>query len=162
MTLLLTGVLTGILATIVLDTWAGIVKHVLHLPTANWALVGRWFGHMAKGQFVHQRVADSAPVSRELALGWIGHYLIGVVYGIAYLLIVEVCLSSEPSLVSAVAFGLATLVAPWCIMQPAMGAGFFASRTPRPAITRLVNLSMHLVFGLSLYATWALIRAVAA
>jgi hypothetical protein len=124
--------------------------------------VGRWFGHMAKGQFLHRPIAQSAPISNEIALGWIGHYLIGVTYGIAYVAIVNCVLSGVPSLVSAVAFGLATVVAPWCIMQPAMGAGFFASKTPRPAITRLVNLSMHLVFGLLLYAAWLLLRWVGA
>jgi Protein of unknown function (DUF2938) len=34
---------------------------------------------------------------------------------------------------SALAFGLPTLVAPWFIMQPGMGAGVLASRTLRPA-----------------------------
>ena len=34
---------------------------------------------------------------------------------------------------SALAFGLPTLVAPWSIMQPGMGAGVLASRTLRPA-----------------------------
>ena len=55
-------------------------------------------------------------------------------------------------------FGLVTLVAPWLIMQPAMGAGVFATRTPRPTVIRLVNLSMHGVFGVCLYVGWLLIR----
>ena len=102
MTLLLTGVLTGILATLVLDAWAAFVKHVLKLPTANWGLVGRWFGHMGKGRFVHRPIAASAPIANEIAIGWIGHYAIGVAYGIAYLAFVQCLLSREPTLTSGV------------------------------------------------------------
>ena len=58
---------------------------------------------------------------------------------------------------SALAFGLSTLVAPWFIMQPGMGAGVLASKTPRPGLIRLINVSMHTVFGVSLYAAWLLI-----
>jgi hypothetical protein len=152
------GVLIGVIATIGMDIWAAVVKHVLRLPTANWALVGRWFGHMPRGHFVHRPIAAAAPLSNELAIGWIGHYLTGVVYGLTYLWVVQVVLGRAPSLSSALVFGLLTLVAPWLIMQPAMGAGAFAARTPRPAVTRLVNLSMHTAFGISMYGAWLLVR----
>lgn len=154
---MLQGVWIGILATVCLDIWAAIAKHVLGLPTADWAMVGRWIGHMPRGVFLHQPISRAAPIRNELALGWIGHYLIGVLYGLAYLYIVQVALSGEPSLISGLGFGVATLCAPWLIMQPAMGAGVFASRTPRPAVVRLMNLSMHAVFGVSLYLGWLLI-----
>ena len=158
MGLAIQGVLIGVIATIGMDIWAVIVKHVFRLPTADWAMVGRWFGHMPRGVFVHHPVSGAAPIPNELAIGWIGHYVTGVVYGLAYLYIVQVLLSRSPSLVSALAFGLATLVAPWLIMQPAMGAGIFATRTPRPGVMRLVNLSMHTVFGAALYVGWLLVQ----
>ena len=47
--------------------------------------------------------------------------------------------------------GLATVVAPWFVMQPAMGAGIAGSRTPDPRATRLRNLGTHAVYGLGLY-----------
>ena len=151
------GVFIGIVATLGMDIWAAIVKHLLHLPTANWALVGRWFGHMPRGVFVHHPIADSSVIPNELAIGWVTHYLTGIVYGIAYLSVVQVLFSSGPTLTSALVFGLVTLAAPWLIMQPGMGAGIFASRTPRPNMMRLINLSMHVVFGASLYIAWLLI-----
>jgi hypothetical protein len=151
---LLLGIYIGVAATIVVDIWALFVKHVLKLPTANWAMVGRWFGHMPGGVFVHRHVADSAPVAGERIIGWSMHYLIGAGYGVAYLAIMTVLLEVSPTLDSALIFGLATIVAPWLIMQPGMGAGIFASRTPRPAATRLVNLSIHIIFGASLYGAW--------
>lgn len=158
MGLMIEGILIGILATVGIDIWGAIAKHVFRLPTAHWDMVGRWFGHMPRGVFVHRPISAAPPIRHELALGWIGHYLIGIAYGLAYLAIVEVFLAGRPSLVSALVFGLATLFAPWLIMQPAMGAGVFASRVPRPGIVRLMNLSMHALFGASLYLAWLVIR----
>jgi len=38
-------------------------------------------------------------------------------------------------------------------MQPGMGAGLGARRSPRPGFARLQSLAMHAVFGLGLYAS---------
>ena len=157
MGIVIQGLLIGVLATLSMDVWAGIVKYVLRLPTAHWNLVGRWIGHMRRGSFVHESIADAPAVPNELLIGWVTHYFTGIAYGIAYLTIVQGILERSPTLVSALVFGLVTLAAPWLIMQPAMGAGTFASRTPHPRKVRLVNLSMHLVFGVSLYAAWLLL-----
>jgi len=35
--------------------------------------------------------------------------------------------------------------------QPALGLGFFAARTPRPNVTRIINISGHAAFGVGLY-----------
>lgn len=150
------GVLVGIIATIGTDIWALIVKHVFRLPTAHWNLVGRWFGHMPRGRFIHESIAESAAIPHETAIGWTAHYLVGIVYGLLYLGVVRILLSATPTLTSALVFGIVTLVAPWLIMQPALGVGAFASKTPNPAMTRMINLSMHLAFGASLYAGWLL------
>lgn len=151
------GVLIGIVATAVIDTWALFVKHVLRLPTAHWALVGRWFGHLPRGRFIHRPIADSAAIPNELAIGWIAHYVTGAIYGVAYLAIVQGVLSRSPSMGSALGFGLVTLLAPWLILQPGLGVGVFASRAPRPGVTRLINVSVHAIFGVSLYLAWRLL-----
>jgi len=148
----------GIIATLAIDIWAFIAKRYLRLPTASWDQVGRWVGHIFRGRLRHEAISKSPPIGNELSIGWAVHYLTGIAYGMAYLFIVQVLLHREPSLLSALAFGLATLVAPWLVMQPAMGAGVFARRTPHPRRTRLVNLSMHAMFGVALYAGWILIR----
>jgi hypothetical protein len=44
-----------------------------------------------------------------------------------------------------------TVAAPFFILQPALGLGIAASRTPSPARARLRSLISHLVFGFGLY-----------
>jgi len=156
--LVIQGVLIGVIATIGIDVWAAIARHVLRLPTADWALVGRWFGHIPKGIFFHRSIASSPPIPNEMAIGWIAHYCTGIAYGVGYLAVVQLLFGANPSLLSALIFGLVTLGAPWLIMQPGMGAGPFASKTPRPGLIRLVNLSMHGIFGALLYIGWCLVR----
>ena len=56
-----------------------------------------------------------------------------------------------PTIGPAIVVGLGTIVAPWFVMQPAMGAGLAGSRTPDPRTTRLRNLAMHGVYGIGLY-----------
>jgi hypothetical protein len=158
MELTVDGISIGVIATIGMDLWAAVAKHIFRLPTADWAMVGRWFGHIPRGIFMHRKISAAAPIPGELAIGWAGHYLTGVLYGLAYLFVVQVGLDRAPTLLSALIFGLVTLLAPWFVMQPAMGAGIFARRTPRPGMIRLVNLSMHSVFGVSLYIGWLLIQ----
>jgi hypothetical protein len=151
MSWLVEGALIGVLATIAMDLWALVVKHLLRLPVSSWALVGRWFGHMPSGTFVHRPIAAAAAVRGELAIGWAAHYVIGIAYGIAYLLAARALSTGLPPLVDAVLFALVLLVFPWLVMQPALGAGVFASRAPRPAVARLVSVSMHTAFGVGLY-----------
>lgn len=45
-----------------------------------------------------------------------------------------------------------TIAAPWLVMQPGMGAGVAASKTPNPRAARLRNLATHTVYGIGLYA----------
>jgi hypothetical protein len=43
-------------------------------------------------------------------------------------------------------------------MQPGMGAGIAARRTPRPGAARLQSLVTHAVFGFGLYAAATLVN----
>jgi len=58
-----------------------------------------------------------------------------------------------PTLLPALVIGLGTIVAPWFVMQPAMGAGIAGSRSPNPRATRLRNLGTHAMYGLGLYGS---------
>lgn len=149
--------LIGIGATIILDLWS-LTLRLFGVAMTNWGLVGRWIGHMPRGQFVHGSIADTAPVPGEHAIGWIAHYVIGLIYAAALLAIVGPDWAQRPTLLPALVFGWATLIAPFFIMQPGMGAGVAASKTPKPNAARLRTVLAHTVFALGLYAV-ALITA---
>ena len=158
--MIVTRMLIGIIATISMDIWALLVKHLLRLPTADWALIGRWIAYIPQGKFFHSPIAASNKIHNELAIGWVVHYATGVVYGVLYLYLVLAVLGGTPSIQSALLFGLATLAAPWLIMQPGLGIGVFASKALKPWLLRTSNTSMHLVFGVGLYFGWKIIQSI--
>lgn len=71
--------LVGIGATAVMDAWLVLLSR-LGVPTTSFAMVGRWVGHIARGQFAHAAIAKAPPVRNELGLGWLTHYVIGIAY----------------------------------------------------------------------------------
>jgi hypothetical protein len=141
----------GISATVAIDLWATFANRILGWPRTNWGLVGRWIGHMRDGQFAHVSIGSSPAVVHESILGWVFHYVVGCIYAALYLLYVSTVQMGRTSLVSAVLFGLATILSPWLLMQPALGMGICASKAPRSNLVRLQNLIIHTVFGLALY-----------
>lgn len=161
MSITLQGLLIGLLATVLIDIWALVLKHALNLPTTNWAMVGRWVGHLPKGQFVHRPIGNAAPIAGEASLGWATHYVIGMIYGVGYLWLMRDVVAQTPSLVSAIVFSVVLLVAPWFIMLPGLGAGILARRAPRPWLMRGINVSVHVIFGIGLYAGWWLLEQTA-
>lgn len=151
--LLLRTFAIGTGATLATDLWALVRRRWLGIPALDYALVGRWIGHMRKRRFRHASIAGAAPVPREAAIGWAAHYAIGVVFAALLVPIGGAAWLNRPTLGLALVVGLATSAAPLLVLQPAFGLGIAASRVPRPWHTRLHVLLTHAVFGLGLYAS---------
>lgn len=147
---MLDAVLVGVGATAFMDL-ASLVRSKFGAPRPDYGLVGRWVAHAARGQAAQGAIAKAAPVKGEALIGWGAHYLIGIGFA-ALLLIVWPGWETQPTLLPALLVGVGTVFAPFLIMQPGMGAGFFASRTPNPNAARLRSLITHASFGLGLYA----------
>ncbi|MFJ4371378.1 DUF2938 domain-containing protein [Pseudomonas japonica] len=150
MSLLPSILLIGIAATVLMDGWTLLLKR-LGVATLDYAMLGRWAGHLLRGQVHHAGIARAEPVSHERAWGWALHYAVGLLFAAGLLLVVGEGWLQAPTPGPALIFGLVTVLLPWCVMQPAMGAGFFASRTPTPWRNRLRSLGTHGVFGVGLY-----------
>ena len=88
----------------------------------------------------------------ETALGWAAHYFTGITFAVLLAALAGPAWLRAPSLWPALGFGMATVLLPFFVMQPAMGAGFASSRTATPALNVLKSLANHTVFGLGLYA----------
>jgi hypothetical protein len=157
--LLIEALLVGIVATMAMDLWQLLLQAVVGLPAAKWGLIGRWVAGMPRGVFVHRPITATPEVRGEVAIGWAFHYAVGIAYAALYLAIMRLGFGSEPTFVSALIFALVLLVAPWFVMQPALGLGIMAARTPNPMAFRAINMSMHAVFGAGLFLGAIVARA---
>lgn len=137
-------------ATLVMDLWALVLRQ-FGIPSLDFALLGRWLGHLPRGKLLHQRIGAAEPVRGERLLGWLAHYSIGITFAGVLLVTFGLDWARQPSLLPALAIGVVTVVAPLFILQPALGAGIASSKTPAPLFNSLKSLATHTVYGLGLY-----------
>jgi hypothetical protein len=144
-------VLVGVGATLVMDAWGLVLRHVYGVSGLDYRMVGRWVGHLARGRFSHDAIGRAAPVAGEAVLGWTAHYAIGIAFAAGLVAVYGAGWLQAPTPIPALAAGAITVAAPYFVMQPAFGLGLAASRTPNPGAARLRSLITHLVFGTGLY-----------
>ena len=147
----------GIGGTVAMDVWAWILARVGVVPFPNWAMPGRWLAHSVRGHVFHDDIGQAEPVSGELTLGWLLHYGVGILYGVVFLL-----LAGDDWLITSQfwplwIFSLITIAAGWFLLQPGMGLGWAASKTPNPWKARMLGLIAHTVFAVGM---WGVARAI--
>jgi len=148
---LISAILIGLGATLTFDLWARFLNYAFKITPSNICLVGRWLRYMPEGTFRHTNIASSPQKSGECAVGWIAHYMIGITFAIAFVVLAGSSWLQHPTLIPALVFGVFTVLAPFFIMQPSLGLGFAASKTSNPTQARIRSLMNHTAFGVGLY-----------
>lgn len=147
--------LVGIGATLFMDVWAYARKRWLGIASLDYAVVGRWLLGLRSGQWTLPRGTPRRP--GEAALGWAAHYAIGIALAALLPWFGGPDWIQHPVPGPALLLGLVSVLAPWLILQPALGLGFAASKAPKPWLARWRSVCTHLVFGAGLYFTaWLL------
>lgn len=140
----------GIGATLVMDLWTLLLRH-LGVTTLNYAMVGRWAGHLLEGRWRHAAIGKAEPIRGERAWGWVLHYATGLLFAGLLIALAGQAWLRQPALLPALSFGVVSVLVPLCVIQPALGAGYFAANTPAPVKSCLRSLATHCVFGSGLY-----------
>jgi hypothetical protein len=151
--MLVASVAIGAGATLVMDGWNLFLKRALGIPSLDYCLLGRWVSHFREGTFRHTAIGAAARKPGECAIGWLTHYTIGVALAFGFVLLVSNGWIGRPTVLPALAYGIATVVFPFLVLQPAFGLGIAASRAPRPARARAKSLITHSVFGIGLWVS---------
>ena len=115
-----------------MDVWSAVLRRRFGIPrstTASWAAGSATW---REGDSSTTASPASTPIRGERAPGWVAHYSIGVTLALLLPAIVGRAWLTSPTIWPALAIGLATIVAPWFVMQPAMGVGFCGSQVTEP------------------------------
>jgi len=155
---LISTILIGLGATLTFDLWAVFLKHAFKITPSNICLIGRWLRYMPEGTFKHSNILLAPQKSAECTVGWIAHYIIGVMFAIAFVALAGNGWLQHPTPIPAIVFGVVTVVASFFIMQPSFGLGFAASKMSNPTQARLRSLMNHTAFGIGLYLFGSLVR----
>ncbi len=149
----------GIGATLILDFWNYLLS-LFDIKSLDYRFIGRWIGNFVNGKFYHSNIMKAPPVKNELFIGWAAHYLIGISFSFVLIILYGNEWLEKPLLVPAIIIGLATVIAPLFIMQPALGFGIASSNLPKPIIRVFKSIITHLVYGTGLYLSALLVNKI--
>jgi len=144
------SIVIGAGATLVMDAWAALLRRA-GIPSLNMACLGRWIGHIPRGRWLHDPIAAAAPVRGERWIGWCAHYAIGISFAALLLLRFGLDWERSPTLFPPLFIGVATVLAPLLVLQPALGAGIASSNTSAPFFNTMKSVVTHTVFGVGLF-----------
>ena len=136
-----------------------LARRAFNVQSLDYALLGRRIGHFPRGRFVHHRITSADPVRGERPLGWAAHYSVGIAFALVLLGICGLEWGSSTTTGPAMVVGLRTIVAPWFVMQPALGLGIAASRSPDPGRSGS-GTSRRTAYGVGLYTSAVLLAIV--
>lgn len=155
----LSPVFIGIGATLTFDLWALFLKSVFKIVPSNFCLLGRWILYMPEGIFRHATILTTPQKNGECTVGWISHYMTGIVFAVGFIAFVGRDWLQHPNFMEALFFGIVTVLASFFLLHPAFGFGVAASRTSNAAQARVRSLTNHAVFGFGLYLFGLLVNS---
>lgn len=149
---LLLAIVTGLGATALLDAWNVVLRRAFGIASLDYCVLGRLVVHLTRSHTLPPAIANAPRTRVDCPLGWFAHYAIGAGLAVAFVLGVPGWLHA-PTLPVALAYGIATVVLPFFVLQPALGLGVASSAARSPAAARTKSLATHTIYGLGLYAS---------
>ena len=149
--ILFQGIISGLFATFIFDLFQSSLNYAYGIEKPKWNLLGRYFLGYKESKFIRKTLVDDEKLDNELLWGYFIHYLIGIIYGIVFV-ILNFLLFDYPSILLAYIFGFSTVLGAWCFLMPfAYNLGFFASKSEERTNLLAQNLIAHFVFGTGLF-----------
>ncbi len=150
MDLVVTGVVAGVLGTLVMDLLNLLFARTGLLSKIEVGMIGRMAVGWFRGRFRYGHPSDMEQVANEMIYGYVTHYTIGVGLAVPYVLGWDLLVGGPASPVWALAYGVATTVASYFFVFPSMGLGVFGRRSPEGLRAPLSSLANHLFYGLGI------------
>ena len=145
-----TGVVAGLLGTLVMDLLNKIVARTGMFLRIDLRMIGRMAVGWTRGQFRYTNPGEMEPVNAERLYGFVAHYLIGVGLALPFVLGWVLLIGGPVSAAWALAYGVATTAASWFLVYPSMGLGAFGKRSPDGSRAVLTPLANHFFYGVGL------------
>ena len=156
MDLVVTGVVAGVLGTLVMDFLNLLCARTGMISKIEVETIGRMAVGWAHGRFRYGHPSEMQQVANEKLYGYVTHYAIGVSLAVPFVFGWDFLVGGPVSPVWALAYGLATTVASLFFVYPSMGLGVAGRRSPEGMRAPLSSLANHLFYGVGLAAGIAL------
>jgi uncharacterized membrane protein YeaQ/YmgE (transglycosylase-associated protein family) len=156
MDLIVTGVLAGVLGTLMMDSLNHLFARIGMISKIDVGMIGRMAVGWAHGRFRYGHPSEMKPVANETLYGYVTHYAIGVSLALPYVFGWDLLVGGPASPIWALAYGVATTVASYFFVFPSMGFGVFGRRSPEGIRAPLSSLFNHLFYGVGMTVAVAL------
>ena len=150
MDLVVTGVVAGVLETLVMDFLNLLCARPGMISKIEVGTIGRMAVGWAHGRFRYGNPSEMQEVANEKLYGYVTHYAIGVSLAVPFVFGWDLLVGGPVSPVWALAYGLATTVASLFFVYPSMGLGVAGRRSPEGMRAPLSSLANHLFYGVGL------------
>ena len=156
MDLIVTGVVAGVLGTLMMDSLNHLFARIRMISKIDVGMIGRMAVGWARGRFRYRHPSEMKQVANEMLYGYVMHYAIGVSLALPYVLGWDLLVGGPASPIWALAYGVATTVASYFFVYPSMGLGVFGMRSPEGIRAPLSSLANHLFYGVGMAVAVAL------
>jgi uncharacterized membrane protein YeaQ/YmgE (transglycosylase-associated protein family) len=150
MDIIVTGVVAGVLGTLVMDSLNHLFARTGMLSKIDMGMIGKMSSGWARGRFRYRHPGEMEQVANEMLYGYVTHYTIGVGLAVPYVLGWDLLVGGPAPAVWAPAYGVATSVASYFFVFPAMGLGVFGGRSSEGLRAPLSSLANHFFYGLGI------------
>jgi hypothetical protein len=157
MDLVVTGVVAGVLGTLIMDSLNLLCARTGMISKIDVRMIGRMAVGWTRGRFRYGHPSEVEPVANEMLYGYVMHYAIGVALAVPYVLGWNFLVGGPPSPVWSIAYGVVTTVASWFFVLPSMGLGAFGRRSPEGIKLAISSLANHLFYGVGIAVGIALV-----
>jgi len=157
MDFIVTGVVAGVLGTLMMDFLNHLFARTGLLSKIEVGMIGRMAVGWTRGRFRYGHPSEMEQDANEMLYGYVTHYAIGVGLAVPYVLGWDLLVGGPASPLWALAYGLATTVASYFFVYPSMGLGVFGRRAPEGIRAPLSSLANHLFYGVGLVVGIALV-----
>jgi len=156
MDLIVTGVVAGVLGTLVMDSLNHLFARMGMISKIDVGMIGRMAVGWTHGRFCYRHPGEMELVENETFYGYITHYAIGLGFAIPFVLGWDLWVGGLASPAWTLAYGIATTVASVFFVYPSMGLGVFGRRSPDGIKAPLSSLANHFFFGVGMAVAVAL------
>ena len=157
MDLVVTGVVAGVLGTLMMDSLNLLCARAGMITKIDVGMIGRMAVGWARGRFRYGHPSEVEQVANEMLYGYVTHYTIGVGLAVPYVLGWNLLVGGPASPVWALVYGAATTVASHFFVLPSMGLGVFGRRSPEGIKAPLSSLANHVFYGVGIAVGIALV-----
>jgi uncharacterized membrane protein YeaQ/YmgE (transglycosylase-associated protein family) len=147
---LVTGIVAGVLGTLVMDLFNNLVARTGVFLKIDVAMIGRMAAGWIHGRFRYEHPDEMEQVPNEMVYGYLVHFAIGVGLAVPFVLSWGFWVGGLVSPLWAVIYGVTTTAASFFFVYPSMGLGAFGRRSPERVKAFITPLANHFFYGVGL------------